>query len=210
MLAEKVVALREQALGPEHPDTSTSFNYLAELYRAMGAYAKAEPLLQRALGIVAGGTVARPGESRGHRRRPAAPLRGHLYGKAVNTIQGLRGQAASLDKALQRSFLADKAAVYRTVAERLSSQSRYAEALETLLLLKQDEHREYLVDLGDALRDQVTFTGSEIEWNGAYQDVVARLAPIRAEESPNLTGRLRREEASVACSCLLPPLGSEL
>ena len=42
---------REKALGPEHPDTATSLNNLAELYRATGAYAQAEPLYKRALAI---------------------------------------------------------------------------------------------------------------------------------------------------------------
>jgi tetratricopeptide (TPR) repeat protein len=51
VLAEKVVALREKALGPEHPDTALSLNNLAELYEATGAYAKAEPLYRRALAI---------------------------------------------------------------------------------------------------------------------------------------------------------------
>ena len=37
--------------GPEHPDTATSLNNLAQLYADMGDYAKAEPLYQRALKI---------------------------------------------------------------------------------------------------------------------------------------------------------------
>ena len=41
----------EKALGPDHPDTATTLNNLAELYRSMGDYAKAEPLYQRALKI---------------------------------------------------------------------------------------------------------------------------------------------------------------
>jgi tetratricopeptide (TPR) repeat protein len=38
-------------LGPEHPDTALSLNNLAALYHATGAYAKAEPLFERALAI---------------------------------------------------------------------------------------------------------------------------------------------------------------
>ncbi len=38
-------------LGPEHPDVATSLNNLAELYRATGRYAEAEPLYQRAIAI---------------------------------------------------------------------------------------------------------------------------------------------------------------
>ena len=41
----------QKVLGPEHPDTATSLNNLAELYQDMGEYAKAEPLLQEALRI---------------------------------------------------------------------------------------------------------------------------------------------------------------
>ncbi len=50
-LAQRALAIREKALGPEHPDTAVSLNNLAELYSATGDYAKAEPLYQRALAI---------------------------------------------------------------------------------------------------------------------------------------------------------------
>jgi tetratricopeptide (TPR) repeat protein len=50
-LAQRALAINENALGPVHPDTATSLNNLAALYRATGAYAKAEPLYQRALAI---------------------------------------------------------------------------------------------------------------------------------------------------------------
>jgi tetratricopeptide (TPR) repeat protein len=49
--AERALALREKALGPNHPDVATSLNNLALLYKDQGAYAKAEPLLARALDI---------------------------------------------------------------------------------------------------------------------------------------------------------------
>jgi tetratricopeptide (TPR) repeat protein len=43
--------IREKSLGLEHPDTATSLNNLAELYRAQGKYEQAEPLYQRSLAI---------------------------------------------------------------------------------------------------------------------------------------------------------------
>ena len=50
-IAERVLAISEKALGPEHHGTSQCLNNLAMLYSSMGAYAKAEPLLKRALAI---------------------------------------------------------------------------------------------------------------------------------------------------------------
>jgi CHAT domain-containing protein/Tfp pilus assembly protein PilF len=50
-LMERILALRERALGPHHPDVAESLNNLAILYQAQGAYTKAQPLLLRALDI---------------------------------------------------------------------------------------------------------------------------------------------------------------
>ncbi len=47
----RALAIREQVLGPHHPDVATSLNNLALLYRAQGKYAEAEPLFQRALAV---------------------------------------------------------------------------------------------------------------------------------------------------------------
>src|SRR5262245_112712 len=46
---QRALALREKALGPEHPLVATSLHNLAGLYRAQGRYAEAEPRFQRAL-----------------------------------------------------------------------------------------------------------------------------------------------------------------
>jgi tetratricopeptide (TPR) repeat protein len=50
-LLQKVLALRQQLLGPDHSDVATSFNNLAELYRLEGRYSEAEPLYLRSLEI---------------------------------------------------------------------------------------------------------------------------------------------------------------
>lgn len=50
-IAQECLALAEKALGPEHPESATQVNNLAELYRSTGDYAKAEALFQRALKI---------------------------------------------------------------------------------------------------------------------------------------------------------------
>jgi tetratricopeptide (TPR) repeat protein len=43
--------IREEVLGPKHPDTVQSLNNLALLYYQQGQYQEAEPLLKRALEI---------------------------------------------------------------------------------------------------------------------------------------------------------------
>src|SRR4029077_19901244 len=47
-LAQRALAIREKALPLDHPDVAVSLNNLAELYRAQGRYADAEPLGTRA------------------------------------------------------------------------------------------------------------------------------------------------------------------
>jgi tetratricopeptide (TPR) repeat protein len=50
-LLQEALRMSQKVLGPDHLDTSTSLNNLAELYWVMGEYAKAEPLYQEALRI---------------------------------------------------------------------------------------------------------------------------------------------------------------
>jgi tetratricopeptide (TPR) repeat protein len=50
-LYERALAIREKALGPEHPDTATTLHNLALLLRAQGDIAGARPLCERALAI---------------------------------------------------------------------------------------------------------------------------------------------------------------
>lgn len=47
---DQVLAWREQAQGPDHPDTATSLNNLAKVCLSQGAVARAEPLLRRGIG----------------------------------------------------------------------------------------------------------------------------------------------------------------
>ena len=48
---KRALAIREQALGPEHPEVANSLSSLAALHRAQGRYGEAEPLFKRALAI---------------------------------------------------------------------------------------------------------------------------------------------------------------
>jgi Tetratricopeptide repeat len=48
---QRALAIREKALGPEHPDVASSLNNLVQLYYTQGQYGKTEPLCQRVLAI---------------------------------------------------------------------------------------------------------------------------------------------------------------
>jgi tetratricopeptide (TPR) repeat protein len=51
-LYERALAICEQVLGPNHPDTARSLNNLAFLYQSQGDYEHAKPLYERALAIM--------------------------------------------------------------------------------------------------------------------------------------------------------------
>ena len=48
---DRCLAMREKALGPDHPDTASSLSNLAVLYYEQGKYTEAEPLCKRALAM---------------------------------------------------------------------------------------------------------------------------------------------------------------
>jgi class 3 adenylate cyclase/tetratricopeptide (TPR) repeat protein len=50
-LCVRALAICEQVLGSQHPDTAQSLNILAELYRVRGRFEEAEPLYMRALAV---------------------------------------------------------------------------------------------------------------------------------------------------------------
>ncbi len=50
-LAERGLAIREESLGPEHPDVAISLDKLADICRAKRDFARAEPLCERSLAI---------------------------------------------------------------------------------------------------------------------------------------------------------------
>jgi tetratricopeptide (TPR) repeat protein len=51
LLYKQALGIYERTLGPEHPDTITSLDNLADLYRLQGRYAEAETLFERVWGI---------------------------------------------------------------------------------------------------------------------------------------------------------------
>jgi tetratricopeptide (TPR) repeat protein len=149
-VAEKVLAIVEKALGPEHPHVALSLNNLAALYDSLGDYARAEPLFQRALSIAA--TAGCPeilwtvqGWLSSVYAKQGNTGAAVFFGKqAVNTIQGLRAGLVSLEEELQKSFLRPKEYVYKDLADLLIDQGRLPEAQQVLAMLKEEEYFDFV------------------------------------------------------------------
>ncbi len=185
-LIQRSLAINEKALGPDHPETARTANNLALLYDWTGDYAKALPLHQRALRAAnASGApdVIWPAQN-GLRvalthlgRRDLAIF----FGKeAVNTIQGLRAGLSALDSTLQRSFLRDKEAVYRELADVLIDEGRLPEAQQVLAMLKEEEFFDFIRRDGkqDSRSTQADYTPAEQDWQQRYQAIAGRLGEI--------------------------------
>ena len=80
------LAIREDALGPEHPDTATALNNLANLFRDQGDYAEARP-----------NTCADAPRSRSKRRRAriSSPRSEWTLGEPFLTLRTCRRAAVS-------------------------------------------------------------------------------------------------------------------
>jgi CHAT domain-containing protein/Tfp pilus assembly protein PilF len=123
-LAQRALAIRENALGPDHPDVADILNKLAILYHSQGRYADAEPLYKRSLAIRA--KVFGPGPDVGASLNNLAELyraQGR-YAEAEPIYKlslSIREKTLGPDHPDVASSLNNLAAVY-------SSQGRYADA----------------------------------------------------------------------------------
>jgi CHAT domain-containing protein/Tfp pilus assembly protein PilF len=124
-LAQQVLAMREKALGPNHPDVAQSLYNLAALYGEQLRYSEAEPLYKRALAIY--------GKALGSDHRNVAMVLVNLA--SLYQEQGRYTEAESLDKralAVYEKALGpdhpDVATALSNLAILYDAQGRYAEA----------------------------------------------------------------------------------
>ena len=124
-LFRRVLAIRERALGPEHPDTARSLNNLAEVLREQGRYADVEPLLRRALAIDEKALgPEHPGTARGLTNLASLFEQQDRYAEA----EPLYRRALAIDDKTLGPEHADTATSLNNLAEVLREQRRYAEA----------------------------------------------------------------------------------
>jgi tetratricopeptide (TPR) repeat protein len=124
-LYQRSLAIREKALGPDHPDVATSLNNLALNYRRQGKNAEAAPLYQRSLAI-------REKALGPHHPDVALSLKNlaalyHSQGKYAEAEPLLQSSLAISEKALGPDH-PDVAGSLNNLAELYRSQERCAEA----------------------------------------------------------------------------------
>ena len=127
-----------------------ALNNMGGLYHRQAAYPRALALFREALTLNT--ALALPDEIwknwTGIQRSLAAQgdhRAAILAGKqAVQTLQDLRGNLNRLEPLLQQSFVAEREAVYRELADLLIRQGRLAEARQILDLLKGEEYFQFI------------------------------------------------------------------
>lgn len=147
---EDALAIRRAALGPEHPDVGTSLADIGLALLALGRPRAARDAGAAALAIALRHNspslrwealwtlslaLAAEGET-------SAAI--HLGKMAVDAIQTQRQRTASFSPAQQQSFVRGREPAYRSLAELLIRAGRLAEAQQILLLLKDEEFRDFL------------------------------------------------------------------
>jgi tetratricopeptide (TPR) repeat protein len=132
-LYQQVLALQEQQLGPDHPETAETLNNLGDLAHTQGAYASAEIWYRRALSIrenVFGrehpATIRSIGDLAGIRDEQGDAVQAEaLYQEALTLSEQVQG-AVHLDTALA---LAKLARFYRATGKYDQAKVLYQQAL---------------------------------------------------------------------------------
>lgn len=106
-----------------------------------------------------------------------------FFGKqAVSQIERLRADFTGGDRVLERRFLADKVAVYRTVADWLMESGRIDEGLDVLALLKAQELYDFELRAAAAgSKSPVSFTDEERQLRDRYASALSNSSEHGAE-----------------------------
>jgi len=146
---------------------------LAKVYWDTGDTAKALANLNQALPLakaVNDPLIVSPilyGMMMVHKSQPTLAI---FYGKqAVNLLQEVRGNMKGLDKGLQSTFVASKAAFYHDLADLLIDQGRLPEAQEIIDLMKQEQLNEFTRDETKEATRPASLSAEEQKLEDAYE-----------------------------------------
>ncbi|MFX0064189.1 MAG: tetratricopeptide repeat protein, partial [Candidatus Hermodarchaeota archaeon] len=123
--ARRALAITEQALGKDHPDTGTRLNNLALLLVDMGRYEEAEPLFQRTLAIIEQ-ALGKDHSTTGASLNNLASLLGHMG--RYEEAEPLHRRALAITEQALGPDHPDTGANLNNLAGLLMSMGRYEEA----------------------------------------------------------------------------------
>ncbi len=187
-LSERALAIREQVLGPAHPDYAQSLNNLAYFYCAKGEYDQALPLYERALAI------------REQVLGPAHPD----YATSLHSLAVLYHSKGEYDQALPLSeralAIAEQtlgqahphyATILQNLANLYSSKGEYDQALtllEQALAIQEQvfgqDHPDYAYSLS-SLAALYDFKGDYDQALPLYERALAILKKVLGEKHPD-------------------------
>ncbi len=148
----------QSALADRRGDDDEAYRLALRALAAAAALGVPDPLWR------ANSQVARLLQRRGDRALAI------FFGKqSLQQIERLRGYFVGEDRRLDRGFLQDKVAVYRTVADWLMEEGRIDEGLEVLRLLKKEELYDFVLRSGTW-----TDRGSEVALTSGEQALLER------------------------------------
>lgn len=193
---KRSLLIREEALGERHPLTAASYFNLGAACFASGneddairyaGYAmlaseqgEFKELSWRILDLI------REVYEKEGRMDEAA-----VFGKmAVNMIQDMRRNAASMKRSFQMAFMTDKENAFIHLARILVGQGRLAEAQDILTMLKEEEYFDFIMrdkHEAKALSRTIVLAPAEDIWLKGYRDKIKLLA--------NLDRKIRSLEA---------------
>ena len=216
---KRALALREKALGLEHPSVGTSLNNLAELYRLQGRLAEAEPLYKRDLAILEK-TVG------SHHQDVATSLNnlGLLLQKQQRVAEAETSFSRALtikEKALGPEH-AEVAVILNNLAELYRSQSRFAETAplhqRTLAIKQRSLHPEH-PSIGISLNNLALTHHEQGQLDNAerlYTQALDLAEKTLGENDPNLAntlinlGGLRLEQRRLSEAIINLERGAEM
>ena len=187
-LYERALSLWEQQLGKDHPQVAMLLHNRAKLHRVQGHYPQAEADLQRAIVIAQAAdqpellwaVLDNQSQVLAAEQQPDAAI---LAGKqAVNTLQSLRLNIAQLDKELQRTFVNDKAPVYKRLAGLLIENGRLSEAQQIQTMLKEEEYYDFIRREDDSTKParmmQASYSPQEKPWAERATNILGRVGKL--------------------------------
>jgi CHAT domain-containing protein len=219
---EHAVAIREQAIGPDSTWVAEALNSLGPAYQALGRPADARSTLERSIVIALPGGEAQLlwkayAAYADVLERQEAHGAAVFFGKqAVNIIQEMRAELATLGPPIQRSFLAAREPTYRRLADRLISLGRIPEAQQVLNMLKEEEYVDYLrarSSMEDMGATRASFTSDErtlAAQLASASDALKRAQEPRARGAARagVADAIRRINATFATRSAAPALSA--